>query len=314
MNDNAKFHPNYPTPDEIDQWCDSLKARAQKLAFTATEVTDPPCHGHTAPARHATGRFVKFEGGFDTFYCYWQPVASRGPAPLLIHLPGYGGETSSHPQLVADGFNVLHVNPRGYCTPQGLAEEKKRNGSFPVLPDHVETLGQHGYSDWFTDVLVALRWALDQPCVQPERLGVFGTSQGGGTALLLASILRDRVRAVAADVPFLINFPMLETLTEPGAYFLAFEPLTRMAATGPEKVAKAWRALGLVDVLCHAHRLGMPVMLLAGAADTICPSASIESLLPHLKGTRSYTLIDKQEHTYTVPFLPLARAWFAMHV
>ena len=44
----------------------------------------------------------------ERFYAYFQPVYSGGPAPLLLHVPGYGGELSMHPELVFDGFNVLH--------------------------------------------------------------------------------------------------------------------------------------------------------------------------------------------------------------
>jgi cephalosporin-C deacetylase-like acetyl esterase len=233
---------------------------------------------------------------------------------LLIHLPGYGAETSSHPQLVAEGFNVLHINPRGYCTPEGLDIEKKRNDCFPVLPDQVETFGEHGYNDWFTDVLVAIRWGLSQSCVQKDRLGTFGTSQGGGTALLLASILCDQIKAIAADVPFLINFPLVKTLADKGAYFLALDALDRVEKSQPQRLAEAWHALGFADVMCHAHRLTMPVLMLAGGADNVCPSVSIESLFAMLKGSRSYTCIVGQDHTYTVPFLPMARGWFGLFV
>ena len=45
----------------------------------------------------------------------------NSPAPLLVHTPGYGGEMSMHPEL-AQYFNVLHINPLGYTTPEGKDE------------------------------------------------------------------------------------------------------------------------------------------------------------------------------------------------
>ena len=135
---------------------------------------------------------------------------SGGPAPLLIHLPGYGAEMSAHPELVAAGYNVLHINPLGYATPNGPDETKVVNGAWPVLPETVTTCGKKGYCDFLTQAVAAARWACAQPCVQANRLATLGTSQGGGTALLLGSLLAGRgVKAVAADVPFLTDFPRM---------------------------------------------------------------------------------------------------------
>jgi cephalosporin-C deacetylase-like acetyl esterase len=251
---------------------------------------------------------------FRTFYCYFQRCPSGAPAPLLVHLPGYGGEASAHPELVAQGYNVLHINPQGYATPQGPTSEVPRN-PWPVLPDTVLTQGSAGYRMWLRDAIIAVRWALAQPSVCQERLAFFGTSQGGGTALLMASIMRDcNVRAVAADVPFLTNFPLVYTHEQWGAYNLAFNALATLEKTQPEMVATAWRAIGYVDTLSHAHRLTMPVLLTAGTKDTVCPPYSIKSLYECLPGTRSYTELSGQGHGYSYAFPYLAGAWFRLYV
>ncbi len=89
-------------------------------------------------------------------------------------------------------------------------------------------------------------------------------------------------------------------------------PIDVMSTT--EGTEEEWRALGFVDTICHAHRLTMPVLLTAGSEDEVTPPVSVESLFDQLPGTRSYTLLAGQDHTYTMPFIHLASAWFKLYV
>jgi len=122
------------------------------------------------------------------------------------------------------------------------------------------------------------------------------------------------VRCVAADVPFLTNFPLVQGLTTPGAYEIVFAPLRKIAEERPKDLPRAWKAVGFVDTMCHAHRLEMPVLLTAGGNDATCPPASIRSLFDALSGTRSYTELSGEGHGYTMHFLHLAAAWFRLYV
>lgn len=303
---------NYPSPAEIDAWCESLLREADGLDCTVTlhapAAQQLPTTRHTPPPNYA--RFELADG--DVFWGYWHPVASGGPAPLMIHVPGYAAEMSYHPELEADGCNVLHINPLGFWTPDGPDESRRRNGTWPVLPDTMLSKGRHGYRDWLRHALVAVRWASSQACVQSDRLATFGTSQGGGGALLLGSLLRARgLKAIAADVPFLTDYRLMARTQPPGAYSLVCDTLATMAESD---LPAAWRALGFVDTISHAHRLTMPVLLTAGQEDVVTPPASIRALFERLPGTRSYTELAGQGHAYTMPFLYLARGWFRLYV
>lgn len=82
--------------------------------------------------------------------------------------------------------------------------------NWPVLPN--TALGAPGgYEDWLSDVLLAVRWALERPDVLPDRLSFFGTSQGGGGSLLLASLLGAGAGALASapTCPSSRTFPTL---------------------------------------------------------------------------------------------------------
>ncbi|MBN1837350.1 MAG: acetylxylan esterase [Spirochaetales bacterium] len=307
----------YPSPAQVDRWVEELWQRAAANPYGAEVVENgpewPTQQGYPFQygVRHNQGtcyvRFTPARG--EAFYGFWQP-SFRQPAPLLVHTPGYGAELSAHPEIVAQGYNVLHVNPLGYCTPEGINPARSRDPGdplgWPQLPDTIASGGARGYREWFVNALQAVEWAVGRREVAPGRLSFFGTSQGGGAALILASLYRDRgVRCAGADEPFLTNFA---AAAGRGAYGFAAAALD--GAADPDA---AWRALGFVDTLSHAHRLDLPVLLTAGGADEMCPAELVEALFDELPGVKSLVYLKNSEHGYTPEFLVLLQAWLTLY-
>ncbi|QNK59529.1 acetylxylan esterase [Paenibacillus sp. PAMC21692] len=298
---------HYPTIEEVDDWINSLMDEAEVNSCTV-EVLNRNSFSHHLGVHYASNefRYVKFTPKQGTpFYGYWQPAWSQ-PAPLLIHVPGYGAEMSTHPDLVQQGYHVLHISPLGYTTPDGPNEALQVDGEWPVLPDTVSNGAKEGYGSWLLNCIQAINWAEELEATVKGRLSFFGTSQGGGGALLLGSIFRDRgVRCVAADVPFLTNFPLAAGR---GAYALTAPGFTKL-----QNPAAGWRSLGFIDTLSHARRLTMPVLLTGGGDDLSTPIDTIETLFERLPGTRSYTMLQNTGHRYTREFMHLASAWFRIY-
>lgn len=211
-----------------------------------------------------------------------------------------------HPQIADLGYHILHVSPLGYVTPEKTRDELALpDGNWPVLPNTAAGI-PGGYGDWLSDCLLAIRWAQARPEVLPRRLSLFGTSQGGGGSLLLASILGpERVRCVCADLPFLTDFP--GSGLEGDAYSL-LQPIYEAVPA-----ADFWRRLGYVDTVSHAHRLTMPVLLSAGGEDATCPPRTVERLFQSLSGTRQYTYLEHQEHTHSRSSMYLFSAWLRLY-
>ena len=298
----------YPAPAVIDAWMDEIWQAGQQ-ADPEAELLDETGFAAQVGLRHVRGySYVRFGGhGGAPFYGYWQPAPSQ-PAPLLVHTPGYGAEISVHPDLVAQGYNVLHVNPLGYVGPQGEDESKKRDGSWPVFSETLESSGQRGYRHWLTDCVRAIRWATARPEVLPKRISFLGTSQGGGASLLLGSLYQGRgARCVAADEPWLVDFPLAVELKPEWA-----QDLAARTAQMPSP-ASLWHTLGLIDALSHVHRLTVPVLLTAGGSDATCPPPTIEALFERLPTTKLYCHLDGQLHGYTREFVTLAAAWFRLY-
>lgn len=303
--DEAKAFGYYPTADQVDAWAEGLLERSREILVSGIfEDTCPIVHAFGNGPNSLINRFVRFEApGRQTFWGYWQP-ALKEPAPLLINLPGYGGYVSMHPQINDDNYNILHISPLGYVSPEGADMGRAmEDGNWPVLHNTAAGL-PGGYEDWLLDCLLAIRWAKEQPGVLRDRLSLYGTSQGGGGSLLLGSILGDQVRCVCADLPFLTAFP------RSGLRGSAYGILTR--AYGSEERALFWNRLGYVDTVSHAHRLTMPVMLSAGGRDDVCPPPTIELLFRKLPGTKQYTYLEENVHTHSRQSMVLFRSWLAL--
>jgi cephalosporin-C deacetylase-like acetyl esterase len=311
MKKKFKEFDYYPSDKEVDNWIEEIWSEGNKIDFKVEPLVRDYTT-HKAEFRHIKRcQYIKFSiKGMNDFYGYWQPAISY-PAPLLIHVPGYGAEFSSHPNLVFEGYNVLHITPLGYVTPDTVNESLKQNGHWPVLPQTAISKAKEGYKQWFIECIVAIRWSQKQKEVLPNRISFFGTSQGGGCSLILGSIYKDRgVRCVAADVPFLTNFPLASTYDYPdgGSYNVAFSRIKEL-----KDPSEGWYALGFIDTLSHARRLTVPVMLTSGGLDKLCPAETINTLFEKLPGTKLYFHIPEQTHEYTQQFMMIATSWFRLY-
>ena len=297
----------YPSPQQVDHWVQSIWDLANTESWKVERLEEHGFSYHMGLWHLDDAlRYLKFTPEhMAPFYCYWQPAVS-GPAPLVIHVPGYGAEISAHPEIVAQGYNVLHISPLGYATPQGADETKKRADDWPVLQDTIISGGEEGYKYWLANCIIAINWALEQPEVLKERLSFFGTSQGGGGALLLGSLFQNKgTRCVAADLPFLTNFPLANGR---GAYRRVKETFGQI-----DDLNQGLLALGLVDTLSHARRLTCPVLLTAGEKDETCPPETVASLFNELPSTRSLTYLKEGIHRYSREFIPLVTAWLRLY-
>ena len=202
-------------------------------------------------------------------------------------------------------YNILHISPLSYVSPDGPDLScAMDDGNWPVL--HHTAMGlPGGYEDWLLDCLLAISWAKTQPGVLADRLSFFGTSQGGGGSLLLASILQGAVRCVCADLPFLTAFPLSGLSGE--AYGILQE------AYGTVEPSLFWNRLGFIDTVSHSHRLTMPVMLSAGGKDQVCPPATIEFLFSRLPGSKQFTFLEDAVHTHSRQSMILCRSWMALY-
>ncbi|MEU8358681.1 acetylxylan esterase [Nonomuraea sp. NPDC048882] len=119
--------------------------------------------------------------------------ACAGYAHLVMDSRGQGADTSD-PDVATGGVAAPGFLTRGVLDPE-----------------------RYYYRRLYTDAVRAVAAVRAHPAVDPARVAVTGTSQGGGIALAVAG-LAPGLRAVLPDVPFLCCFPRAATLTDQPPY------------------------------------------------------------------------------------------------
>ncbi len=305
-----KEYEFYPGLEEVEEWLSDIYESGSSTAYSVSGS----CSGFDEKLwiAHLKGAsYIRFEPeNRRPFFCYWQP-SPFGKAPLLVHTPGGGAEIVIHPEIAMQGYNILHINPLGYMTPNGHDPDVIPDRSKPpVIYETIISDARKGYREWLTDCVIAIGWAFRQQSVNDDGISFFGTSQGGFGALILSSLFRDKgVRCVAAEEPFAVDFPLVKNNLRSAAYDMVFDAISEMDDT-----RRGWHAAGMIDVISHVSRLDIPVLLTAGGNDELCPAEAIESLFRLLPAEKMYFYNKDQPHEFSPKFVNLVISWLKMHI
>lgn len=176
----------------------------------------------------------------------------------------------------ANGIGLLHMVSGGWVSSWSPPEQAVQRYQFLLDEGFTVFSVRHGSSprymvpEAFTDVKLATRHInlhAEQFGVDPERLGVWGSSAGGHLSLLLgmtadegdasgANAVQAAPSRVAAVVAY---FPPVDLRTWVG-------PSERFPALNFER-----ELAEMVSPILHVHDEGPPVLLMHGDADTLVP-------------------------------------------
>lgn len=262
-----------PRPADLDHfWADALA----ELDATPPQVA---LVAQPHPARYAEAFRLSFTGvrGARISAQYLRPrgIEPSGAAVVLFH--GYfanSGDWATKLPYVAQGHTVLAMDVRGQG---GLSED--------LGGVHGSTIRGHivrGLSDGpahllfrhvFLDTVQLVRAAGSLPGVDPNRIGAYGASQGGGLALACAA-LAPSVRRVVSQYPFLSDYQRVwemdlavDAYAELTEHFRRFDPRH-------DRVAETFHTLGYIDVQHLADRITGEVTMLTGLMDQVCPPST----------------------------------------
>src|SRR4030095_16708301 len=133
------------------------------------------------------------------WYCRPTRRAARIPAVLL--LPGYQADPPIPKEGALKGYGALSVAPRGK-----LRSHRQFNPGYPnLLTYNIVDRHTYTYRGFYVDSWRGIDFLLSRPEVDPARLGVTGSSQGGGLTITPAPSRRE-IRAAAAGAPSLCGF------------------------------------------------------------------------------------------------------------
>ncbi len=277
------YRPQTAEPDGFDDfWRQTLaEARGHDQAPRLTPVTDT--HLTTVDVHD-----VRFPGWRGEPVAGWllTPRGADGPLPLVVQYLGYsGGRGLPTDRLLfsAAGYAHLVVDSRGqgHDTP----DHGEGHGSQWVeglMTRGIEDPRHHYYRRLITDCVRAVDAARALPGVDPDRVVLTGTSQGGGLTLAAAALAREPVAAAMADVPFLCHYRRGTQLASAGPYL---ELVDYLRLHRPDGVEQAFATLAHFDGVHFAARATAPALFSVGLMDPVCPPSTVYAAYNTYAGT-----------------------------
>lgn len=256
-----------PPGDLGDFWEQTLAELRQVPLETRFEVM-------TYPVPDVAVYRVLFNGFRGSRIAGWY-IAPRKPGrfPGLAIYHGYGGYREyvyDHLVWALQGFAVLAVDVAGQA---GESTDSCRHGGGRVggwLTQGILTREEYFYRGAYADSVRAVDVLLSRAEVEASRVGVTGISQGGGLALAVAALHRVPI-CVAADVPFLCDFPRALTLSPVAPY----AELAEYLHIHPEHEEQVFETLRYFDLVNLAPWIQCPSLVSVGLRDQTCPPGTI---------------------------------------
>jgi cephalosporin-C deacetylase len=246
-------------PTDFDAFWEGVLADAARIPLNAT--VEP------VPLR-STAEVEVYEVKYDSldhvriacWYCL--PRERPGKLPAIIHVPGYVSEPLMPKATAAKGYAAISVAPRGK-----LRSNAQFNPGYPGLLTHnITDRNTYSYRGFYVDAVRAVDFLLGRPEVDPSRIGVTGSSQGGALTIV-TSALRPEVACAAAGAPYLCGFMDSARLTHSYPY----EEINDYLRLHPEREGQVRATLAYFDGINFAPRIECPIILNIGLQDDVCP-------------------------------------------
>src|SRR5712691_4875928 len=192
------YQPIVKKPDDFDAFWDGVLQQVAAIPLEPEMIPDPL----------RTSEEVEV---FQVFYTslehvriaawYCRPTRRAEPIPAVLVLPGYQADPPIPKEWALKGYGALSVAPRGK-----LRSHRQFNPGYPnLLTYNIVDRHTYAYRGFYVDSWRGIDFLLARPEVDPTRLGVTGSSQGGGLTVTTAA-MRSEIRAAAAGAPYLCGF------------------------------------------------------------------------------------------------------------
>ena len=266
-------------PDDFDAFWEGVLRQASAVALEPEMIPDP------LRTSEDIETFQVFYTSIDHVrVAAWYCRPTRGArAPAIMLLPGYQMDPPIPKEWARKGYAALSVAPRGK-----LRSNRQFNPGYPNLLTHnVVDRHTYAYRGFYVDTWRGIDFLLSRPEIDPARIGVTGSSQGGGLTVTTAA-MRPEVRAASAGAPYLCGFMDAVELTHTYPY----EEINDYLRLHPERRAEVEDTLAYFDGISFADRITCPIIVNIGLQDNVCPPETGYALFERIAAA------DKQLYPY----------------
>lgn len=251
---------------EVDLPADFDEFWAAGLAECATHPLDPVL---TELPALSTEKVLVYDlrytsyGGLRVAGWYTVPRDRPSPYPALVTIPGYISEPTVPKEWSELGYAALAVAPRGKLRSNSIFDP-----GYPGLLTHnIVDHHTYGYRGFYLDVVRAVDVLLGRPEVDGDRIGLQGSSQGGGLGISTAALRPAAITCVAAGAPYLCGIMTAPTLTRSYPY----EEINEYLRVHPKDAQRVRDSVAYYDGLNFAPKVQAPTLLYLGLEDDVCP-------------------------------------------
>ncbi|WNS46630.1 alpha/beta fold hydrolase [Paenibacillus sp. MMS20-IR301] len=297
------YEGSSPKPDDFGQYWE----RAMQ------ELDAQPLEYELVPADFTSGLadcfHLYFTGvGGARIHCKYvrskKPAGEQGPGVVMFH--GYSCDSGDWLEKVAyaaHGISVLAMDCRG----QGGPSRDTLNVTGTTIRGHVirgiddPDPDKLYYRNVYLDTVQTARILMAMPEVDPERVGAFGLSQGGGLTVACAS-LEPRIKAAVPVYPFLSDYKRawetnitVSAYEELNYYFRFFDPHHL-------REEEIFNRLGYIDIQNLAERIEARVLWVTGLVDPVCPPSTQFAAYNKITAPKELLVYHEYGHEY-LPYL-----------
>jgi len=243
-----------------------------------------------------------------------RPRDAKGELPCLITYIGYGGGRSlpvDHVAPAVAGFAHFVMDTRGQGSAGAPGDTADDAGAGPHYPGFmtrgIESREAYYYRRVFTDAVRATEAAASHENIDGSRVGVVGTSQGGGIAIAAAGLAPDRVKLLAADVPFLCHYRRATEISDR----MPYGEITAYLKCHRNRIESVFRTLAYFDGVNFAPRIKARSLFSVGLMDLVCPPSTVFAAYNRVPVDKDIRIYEFNEHEGGGTFQMLERLRFA---
>lgn len=247
-------------------------------------------------AMRSTPEVDVFEIHYDSLYglriagWYCRPAESylHPPYPGLLIVPGYISEPTLPKSWAKTGYAAVGVAPRGK-----LRSNSRFNPGYPgLLVSDIVDHQTYGYRGFYVDACRAVDFLHSRPEVDPGRIGVHGSSQGGALTLTTAALRSDAITCGAAGAPYLVGFMDAASLTHSYPY----EEINEYLREFPAQEEAVRNTVAYYDGINFAPMIKCPMLIYAGLGDDVCPPETAFDLRHALTCETTFNTYRRSAH------------------
>lgn len=246
------------------------------------------------------------------------PRLRQGPLPCVVEYIGYGGGRGFPYDWLfysAAGYAHLVMDTRGQGSVwlHGDTPDPDPEPVNPQAPGFM-TRGvldprTYYYRRLITDAVRAVETARAHPDIDPARVAVAGTSQGGGLALAVTGLVPD-LSAAMPSVPYLCHYRRAVEITDCDPY----GELQRYLRIHRDQVKQVFKTLSYFDGVNFAARANCPALFSVGLMDDICPPSTVYAAYNHYAGPKEIRVWEFNRHEGGESFHDLEKTHFLARV